>query len=214
VEAKMGFIVNHPDLSSESLAPNDIPCGRFLGVSFNFCYGKKPTRDTDKNTTQKTTRNTMQTAKQNATENKRRSEKRQPRNHQERRYYELRPRTRSGKVRYDASSDSNTVDDDGPDFEPDSDTVDDDGPDLEPVDTRRRIVRPKATTSRNDQGARVGARNRVELREDLVLMVKTAFYKLLGVKKTTCGVRVRKDLDGPSLMDIAPAVWNLRYLQV
>lgn len=198
----MGFVVNHPDLSSESLAPTDIPCGRFLGVSFDFCYGGKPTRNTVKNTTRKTTRNTIQKTTQNTTENKRRSEKPQPRNHQKRSHYELRarPRTISGKVRYGASSDS--------------DTVDDDGPDLEPVATRRRLVRAKATASRNDQGGTVGAQNRGGLREDVALMVRTAFYKLLGVKKATCGVRVRKDLDGPSLIDIAPAVWNLRYLEV
>lgn len=52
-----------------------------------------------------------------------------------------------------------------------------------------------------------------DYRGDVSLLVKAALNKLLGVKKITPGVRVARDLAGPSLIDIAPAVWNIRYLQ-
>lgn len=51
-------------------------------------------------------------------------------------------------------------------------------------------------------------------REDVALLIRAAFSKLLGTKKTTLGVRVVRDMPGPSLIDMAPAVFNIRYLQV
>lgn len=53
-----------------------------------------------------------------------------------------------------------------------------------------------------------------ELRRDLELLLRAALIKMLGLKMTTSGVRVVGDLTGPSLIDIAPAVFNIRYLQV
>jgi hypothetical protein len=53
-----------------------------------------------------------------------------------------------------------------------------------------------------------------ELSTDVAMLIKAALNKLLGIKKVTPGVRVARDLTGPSLMDIAPTVFNIRYLQV
>lgn len=62
-------------------------------------------------------------------------------------------------------------------------------------------------TSRNGLGPE-------ELRRDVELLLRAALIKILGIKKVTPGVRIVRDLAGPSLMDIAPAVFNIRYLQV
>jgi hypothetical protein len=67
--------------------------------------------------------------------------------------------------------------------------------------------------SQNTHDGSIGLQ-REGLRGDLVLLIKAAFSKLLGIKKSTQGVRVVRDLPGPSLIDIAPAVFNIRYLQV
>jgi hypothetical protein len=49
---------------------------------------------------------------------------------------------------------------------------------------------------------------------DILLLIKVALHKLLGVKRRIGGVRILKASTSPSLIDIAPAVWNLRYLRV
>jgi hypothetical protein len=41
-----------------------------------------------------------------------------------------------------------------------------------------------------------------------------ALRKLVGIKGTSPGMRTIRSRASPSLMDIAPAVWNLQYLQV
>lgn len=40
-----------------------------------------------------------------------------------------------------------------------------------------------------------------------------AFRKLIGLKGSSPGLRMVKSMVSPSLIDIAPAVWDLRYLQ-
>jgi len=46
------------------------------------------------------------------------------------------------------------------------------------------------------------------------VLLETALRKMVGIRGATPGIRVRKRDGSPSLVDIAPAVWNLRYLQV
>jgi hypothetical protein len=51
--------------------------------------------------------------------------------------------------------------------------------------------------------------------EDVVVsLITLSLYRLFGVKKIVLGTRTLKKFDGPSLIDIAPGVWNMRYLQV
>lgn len=49
---------------------------------------------------------------------------------------------------------------------------------------------------------------------DIPVLVSVALYRLIGVKKAMQGVRTTKNITSVPLIDIAPAVWNLRYLQV
>jgi hypothetical protein len=49
---------------------------------------------------------------------------------------------------------------------------------------------------------------------DIPVLVSAALYRLIGVKKAMQGVRTTKNITSVPLIDIAPAVWNLRYLQV
>ncbi|KAK4162234.1 hypothetical protein QBC43DRAFT_215789, partial [Cladorrhinum sp. PSN259] len=48
---------------------------------------------------------------------------------------------------------------------------------------------------------------------EMAYMLDTALRKLIGVKKASPGVRLIKSTPMPSLIEIAPAVWNLQYLQ-
>ncbi|KAL0470683.1 hypothetical protein QR685DRAFT_261364 [Neurospora intermedia] len=52
-----------------------------------------------------------------------------------------------------------------------------------------------------------------EEKKEMALLLDAALRKLIGVKHTFPGVKVTEDRQSPSLIEIAPAVWNLRYLQ-
>ena len=49
---------------------------------------------------------------------------------------------------------------------------------------------------------------------DMTHLLDFAFRKLIGVKGSSPGLRTIKSVVSPSLIDIAPAVWDLQYLQV
>lgn len=49
--------------------------------------------------------------------------------------------------------------------------------------------------------------------EEMASLLDFAFRKLIGVKKAAPGRKLFKITPSPSLIDIAPAVWNLQYLQ-
>ena len=49
---------------------------------------------------------------------------------------------------------------------------------------------------------------------EMAYLLDFAFSKLIGVKGVTRGLRTIHNAASPPLMDIAPAVWDLRYLQV
>lgn len=51
--------------------------------------------------------------------------------------------------------------------------------------------------------------------KEMALFLDVALRKLVGVKHNSAGIKVScEDAQFPSLIEIAPAVWNLRYLQV
>lgn len=50
-------------------------------------------------------------------------------------------------------------------------------------------------------------------RNEMAILVDVGLRKLLGVGKGPQGFRTSKSGPSPSLMDIAPSVWNLQYLQ-
>ncbi|KAK4101509.1 hypothetical protein N658DRAFT_425720 [Parathielavia hyrcaniae] len=47
----------------------------------------------------------------------------------------------------------------------------------------------------------------------MACLLDFAFRKLFGIKGAVLGMRTIKSMESPSLIDIAPAVWNLNYLQ-
>jgi hypothetical protein len=49
---------------------------------------------------------------------------------------------------------------------------------------------------------------------DMAHLLDFALRKLIGVKGSSPGLRTIKSMVSPSLIDIAPAVWDLQYLQV
>lgn len=51
-------------------------------------------------------------------------------------------------------------------------------------------------------------------KEDSKLLIEAALQRLLGVKRATTGIQTITGMSFPALTAIAPAVWNLRYLQV
>ncbi|KAK4221786.1 hypothetical protein QBC38DRAFT_113049 [Podospora fimiseda] len=48
---------------------------------------------------------------------------------------------------------------------------------------------------------------------EMAHMVDAAFRKLIGTKRASPGIKIIKTTPMPSLVEIAPAVWNLQYLQ-
>ena len=48
---------------------------------------------------------------------------------------------------------------------------------------------------------------------EMACLLDFAFRKLIGVKKASQGLKTVKITQSPLLIDIAPAVWNLQYLQ-
>jgi hypothetical protein len=49
---------------------------------------------------------------------------------------------------------------------------------------------------------------------DMARLLDFAFRKLIGIKGSFSGMRTIKSMTSPSLIDVAPAVWDLGYLQV
>jgi hypothetical protein len=49
---------------------------------------------------------------------------------------------------------------------------------------------------------------------DMACLLDFAFRKLIGVRGISPGMKTIKNLASPSLSEIAPAVWDLQYLQV
>ncbi|KAK3943449.1 hypothetical protein QBC46DRAFT_254129 [Diplogelasinospora grovesii] len=50
--------------------------------------------------------------------------------------------------------------------------------------------------------------------EDMAYLLNAALRKLIGVKGLIPGIRTLSSLQSPPLIEIAPAIWNLRYLQL
>jgi hypothetical protein len=176
----LSFIVNHPNLFSESLAPRDIACAKFVTVSFEFHLEETTAKQKKKG------KNGSRAWTNHAPTHKAPSEAKSR--------YKLRSRIR--KVDYAESSDGESME-----FGISSD----------------ELAAPRHGTAETKliaDGKLDGARGSGQPETDLDLLVRAAYHKFLGVKKISNGVRVHQDLDGPSLVDIAPAVWNLRYLQV
>lgn len=49
---------------------------------------------------------------------------------------------------------------------------------------------------------------------EMASLLDFAFGKLVGVRGASPGTRTIKRMETPSLIDIAPTVWDLQYLQV
>ncbi|KAK3344099.1 hypothetical protein B0T25DRAFT_615574 [Lasiosphaeria hispida] len=48
---------------------------------------------------------------------------------------------------------------------------------------------------------------------DMVSLLDIALRRLIGVERASPGIKTTRSMPSPSLIDMAPAVWNLRYLQ-
>jgi hypothetical protein len=99
-----------------------------------------------------------------------------------------------------------------------------DDTDDEQQDTKEgRLAHKAPTLQSHDSGIGLGSQETVEsqtegrapqtLQADAVLLTETALSKLLGIKTATARVRIRDRLVLP-LIELAPAVFNIRYLQV
>jgi hypothetical protein len=91
---------------------------------------------------------------------------------------------------------------------------DTDNEDEDDENEMRRRRHPDSSQNRTQNLLRPEENDAKDMRADVALLIKAAFSKLLGLKKTTPGVLVMRNFASPSLMDIAPGVWNIRYLQV
>jgi hypothetical protein len=49
---------------------------------------------------------------------------------------------------------------------------------------------------------------------DMACLLDSALRKLIGIRRISAGLRIVKSTQAHSLIDIAPAVWDLQYLQV
>lgn len=74
------------------------------------------------------------------------------------------------------------------------------------------VTRPDLANSNSDPVILLSISE--EEKKEMALLLDAALRKLIGVKHTFPGVKVTEDRQFPSLIEIAPAVWNLRYLQV
>ncbi|KAH8907072.1 hypothetical protein BR93DRAFT_978564 [Coniochaeta sp. PMI_546] len=182
------FLVNHPDLLSDFLSPKDIPCAKLLKVTCSVCYGSRPRKKCIKKP------------------NKRRKIE-EPERTRVQAPYGLRHKPQPSKQASERDADEEEEENDDADEDERNKTQ------------KRRHISHNPRAGPGTQNAIQPQRNErrepggEELDADVALMIKAALTKLLGIKKTTRGVRVVTDLPGPSLIDIAPAVFNIRYLQ-
>ncbi|KAK0705321.1 hypothetical protein B0H67DRAFT_380205 [Lasiosphaeris hirsuta] len=56
------------------------------------------------------------------------------------------------------------------------------------------------------------SKSRMEI-GDMVSLLDVALRRLTGVERVSPGIKTTRSMPSPSLIDIAPGVWNLRYLQ-
>ncbi|KAB5586071.1 hypothetical protein GE09DRAFT_1181169 [Coniochaeta sp. 2T2.1] len=184
------FIINHPDLSSEFLSPQNMPCAQLVTVTCDVCYGKRPRQTTATRASRKRKRDEREHDGQegpnglwdnlrtpvgfyheDTTEDEEEDEDQVPTR-----------RHKAGKRKTRATSTT------APEIQ-----------DVPPEHQRRTTTEPEAET-----GAALN---------DISLLIKSALSKLLGLKTPVRGARVVRNLPTPSLIDIAPAVFNIRYLQ-
>jgi hypothetical protein len=53
-----------------------------------------------------------------------------------------------------------------------------------------------------------------DLKSKASVLIKGALHSLIGIKRRILGIRTLTAAPSPSLIEIAPAVWNFRYLNV
>ncbi|KAK4202597.1 hypothetical protein QBC40DRAFT_321480 [Triangularia verruculosa] len=79
------------------------------------------------------------------------------------------------------------------------------------IDFRISMPDEKDGSTRPTKEGKLGLEDRME---EALTLLNIAITKMIGVKKSTPGVKVTKtNPDLPLLIDIAPGVWNLQYLQ-
>ncbi|KAI1769648.1 hypothetical protein GGR53DRAFT_9900 [Hypoxylon sp. FL1150] len=74
---------------------------------------------------------------------------------------------------------------------------------------------PKRFASNNEHHSTIDSHPRiiVKQRDDIKNLAQVALHILVGVKKRYHGVRVSLLDTGPSLLELAPAIWNAHYLK-
>lgn len=82
----------------------------------------------------------------------------------------------------------------------------------QPARKARLDTQPDSTNSESDAVILLSISK--EEQKEMALFLDVALRKLIGVKHTSPGVKITEDTQFPSLIEIAPAVWNIRYLQV
>ncbi|KAK4132866.1 hypothetical protein BT67DRAFT_383879 [Trichocladium antarcticum] len=176
--SQSSFFLHHPDLSSEMIAPSDVPSARFqsLRCEVNYCI-RLPWTKPDETRQQPTAEPLI-------------SNQDVPQTHPCH-TYGLRGNLRRTKK---ASVAQEEID--------------------------RALINPPSSSHPKSEPTPddplpegMGSLEPEAMIEEMASLLDFAFRKLIGVKKAAPGKKMFKTTPSPSLIDIAPAVWNLQYLQ-
>ncbi|KAL2019134.1 hypothetical protein VTK56DRAFT_10085 [Thermocarpiscus australiensis] len=171
------YFLHHPDLSSEMIAPSDVPSARFQGLKCEVNYGLGQSK------------HKVQTPRDIAADPLSSSQcgPQAPPSHA----YNLRSHPKRSRKAVLAQQDISVAVVSSPSSSdpPSEPSFDETGHES------LRSLAPEAMVA------------------EMAYLLDFAFRKLIGVKRTSSGIRTVKSMPPPSLTDIAPAVWNLRYLQ-
>ncbi|KAK0635134.1 hypothetical protein B0T17DRAFT_31799 [Bombardia bombarda] len=177
------YFLHHPDLSSDMIAPPNVPCAKFQGMKceVNICFGtNKSKRKSEPHTT--APRPTDPTIP-----------KSQPSESPPRHRYGLRSRPKPTKKAMAAQEDMEH---------------------MAPYSTSDTISPSSSRDSGElDQSAFKAPLISEKILTDISALLDGALHKLIGIKKAPPGTKIVESIPHPPLIDIAPAVWNLRYLQ-
>jgi hypothetical protein len=176
--ARVSYFLHHPDLSSEMIAPLEVPSAQFQGLKCEVDYSFKPARTKASSKAQAT--------QQASTEPLNLVPQAQP-SHS----YNLRSNPKRSKKATVAQEEI-------------SDAV--------PGSTSISYPHPEPSHGNGEQEDTESLVS--EAIGDMARLLDFAFRKLIGVRRSFPGARTIKRMTSPSLIDVAPAVWDLGYLQV
>lgn len=178
--AQASYFLHHPDLSSEMIAPAEVPCAQVQGLSCQVNYDFRPRKMKAGGKKQALKQEVVEPTHVAPETNE------EPPSHT----HGLRPRPKRSRK-------AKAVQDDRATATPD----------------------PSASTPQPETGLgsldwRDTESLVTEAITEMASLLDFAFRKLIGFKGTCPGMRTVRGTRSPSLIEIAPAVWDLQYLHV